>query len=140
MTALTSIAFYLGVIAYSVAATLYFLELLRRDSVSLLAQWAPRVLGAGALFHATHIVVASLLTRVCPVESVHFALSLSALVAVGVYLLVNGRSKLHAMGAVVAPLALTFLVGAQFVGRDPSAVIPFSRSLLALHIAANVLG
>ncbi len=140
MTILTGIAFYLGVIAYSAAATLYFLELARREPAPLRAQWAPRVLGAGALLHATHIVVASLVTRVCPVESLHFALSLSALVAVGVYLLVNRRSKLYAMGAVVAPLALTFLVGAQFVGRDPSSVLPFSRTLLVMHIAANVLG
>jgi ABC-type uncharacterized transport system permease subunit len=140
MTVLTGIAFYLGVIAYSAAATLYFLELARREPAPLRAQWAPRVLGVGALLHATHIVVASLVTRVCPVESLHFALSLSALVAVGVYLLVNRRSKLHAMGAVVAPIALTFLVGAQFVGRDPSSVLPFSRTLLVMHIAANVLG
>ncbi len=140
MTALTSIAFYLGVIAYSAAATLFFLELARRDSVQGRAAWGPRLLGVGALLHATHVVVASLLTRVCPVESLHFALSLSALVAVVAYLALHRRARLYAMGAFVAPLALTFLVGAQFVGRDASEAVPFSRALLALHIAANVLG
>ncbi|HVJ20236.1 MAG TPA: cytochrome c biogenesis protein CcsA [Polyangiaceae bacterium] len=140
MTALTSIAFYLGVIAYSAATTLFFLELMRSDATASRAVWATRLLAFAALLHGTHVVSASLLTRVCPVESLHFALSLSALVAVVVYLVFQGRSRLYAMGAFVAPLGLTFLVAAQFVGQSASLELPFSRALLALHIAANVLG
>ena len=140
MEQLASFAFYLGVIAYSAAATLFFLHLARRGSSNVATRAAPIALGAGAAVHALHVVAASLLSNVCPVESPHFMLSLTALVAVIVYLPLRSRFGLHAIGAVVAPIALTFLVGAQFVdlGRAPQEGIP--RTLLALHVLANLLG
>jgi ABC-type uncharacterized transport system permease subunit len=138
MAALATIAFYLGVIAYSAASTLFFLDLLRPGGEAA-RQWAPRVLLVGALLHAAHVVTGSLLSQVCPVESLHFGLSFSALCAAGVYLVVYRRANLFATGAIVAPMALTFLVGAQFVGTDPGPE-GISRPLLAFHIAANVLG
>ncbi len=139
MEQLATIAFYLGVIAYSAAATLFFVDLARREGSGAASRWAPRALGLGALMHAGHVVTASLLSRVCPVESLHFALSLSALIATAVFLLVRRRLRLNAIGAFVAPVALTFLVGAQFVGVSaPSPDLP--RGLLALHITANLLG
>jgi ABC-type uncharacterized transport system permease subunit len=140
MELVASIAFYFGVIAYSAASTLFFLDLARKDGHPTASRWAPRALGVGAVLHATHVVTASLLTRICPVESLHFALSLSALIAVGVYLAVRKRSRLHAVGAAVAPLALTFLVGAQFVSTGSSDPAGVSRTLLALHVTANLLG
>jgi len=146
MQELATIAFYLGVIAYSAAATLFFVDLARGDSTSvggapgLLGRAAPIALGIGALLHATHVVTASLLSHVCPVESLHFALSLSALIATGVYLALKKRLRLHALGAFVAPVALTFLVGAQFVGNPPEDGHGMPRALLALHITANLLG
>jgi ABC-type uncharacterized transport system permease subunit len=93
----------------------------------------------GALIHAVHMVAASLLTRVCPVESLQVGLSLTALGAVVAYLLLRRRFRLHAVGAIVGPLALTFLIGAQFVA-GPRADAEVSRGLLAFHIAANLLG
>jgi ABC-type uncharacterized transport system permease subunit len=138
MATLATIAFYFGVIAYSAASTLFFLDLLRPGGEAT-RQWAPRVLLVGALLHAAHVVTGSLLSRVCPVESLHFGLSFSALCAVGVYLVVYRRANLFATGAIVAPVALTFLVGAQFVGTDPGPE-GISRPLLAVHITANVLG
>jgi ABC-type uncharacterized transport system permease subunit len=139
MPELAPIAFYLGVIAYSAASTVFFLELLRGDPLKPPGSFGPRLLGLGAAVHAVHVVAASLLSRVCPVESLHFGLSLSALGAVLAYLLLRRRFRLHAMGAVVGPLALTFLIGAQFVSAQRvDAELP--RGLLALHIAANLLG
>jgi ABC-type uncharacterized transport system permease subunit len=140
METAATIAFYLGVIAYSASSTLFFLELARPSAAAGRLAWAPRVLGVGAAFHAAHIVTASLLSHICPVESLHFGLSFAALVAVCGYLLVYRRASLFALGAVVAPVALTFLVAAQFVGRGVDADAPLSRPLLMAHIAANVLG
>jgi ABC-type uncharacterized transport system permease subunit len=85
-------------------------------------------------------VMASLLLNLCPVESLHFGLSFSALVAVGAYLLLYRRANLFATGAVIAPVALTFLVGAEFVGTGSTEGPNVSRPFLAFHIAANVLG
>jgi ABC-type uncharacterized transport system permease subunit len=62
------------------------------------------------------------------------------LIAVGAYLLLRKRLRLFALGAFIAPIALTFLVGAQFVGPGSDAVLGVSRTLLMFHIAANVGG
>ena len=141
MATIATIAFYLGVIAYSAASTLFFLDLARRDAPGgPRSTWGPRVLALGAALHATHVVTASLLSRLCPVESLHFGLSFSALVAVCAYLVLYRRASLYATGAVIAPVALTFLVAAQFVGVEAASAAQVSRPLLVFHIAANVLG
>ena len=137
MVDVATIAFYLGVIAYSVAATLFFLDLARRDGSAVRAQWAPRLLALGAVLHATHVVTASLLSRVCPIDSLHFALSFTALIAVAAYLLLRERLRLYALGAFVAPIALTFLIGAQFVGQSNDAVAGVSRTLLLAACAVE---
>ena len=140
MAEFATIAFCLGVIAYSVAATLFFLDLARRDPSAARTQWAPRTLAIGGALHAMHVVTASLLSRVCPIDSLHFALSFTALIAVGAYLALRERLRLYALGAFIAPIALTFLVGAQFVNQSSEAVLGISRTLLMFHIAANVGG
>jgi ABC-type uncharacterized transport system permease subunit len=140
MAEIATIAFYFGVIAYSVAGTLFFLDLLRKDGEIARAEWAPRLLALGGVLHAVHVLTASLLSHVCPIDSLHFALSFSALIAVGAYLALRQRLRLSALGAFIAPIALTFLVGAQFVGQSSEAALGVSRTLLMFHIAANVLG
>jgi ABC-type uncharacterized transport system permease subunit len=138
MDSLVAIAFYLGVIAYSAASTLFFLDLVRPASAR--RNLGPPLLAVGALFHAGHVVTASLLSRICPVESLHFALSFSAFILVGAFLALRSRLRLDSLGVLIAPLALTFLLGAQFVAVDSSASPGVPRSLLVLHITANVLG
>jgi len=140
MESLASVAFYLGALAYSAATLLFFLDLTRREGRPNAARWAPLVLGLGVILHAAHVVSASLLSRVCPVESLHFALSLTAMIAVGVYLALRVRFRLQSIGTFVAPAALTFLVGAQFVSVSQSESAGISRMLLILHITANLLG
>ena len=140
MPDLAEIAFYLGVVVYSAASTVFFLELLRGSQPQkATGVFGPRLLGLGAIIHAGHVVTASLLTNVCPVESLHFGLSLTALGAAVAYLLLRKRFRLHALGAIVAPLALTFLIGAQFVST-PAVEAELPRGLLAFHIASNLLG
>ncbi len=138
MQSLTTIVFYLRVVAYSAASTLFFLDLLR--PVTMRRAWGPRLLFVGATFHAAHVVTASLLSRICPVESLHFALSFSALMAVGVFLVVRRRQQLDPLGVLIAPIGLTFLLGAEFVSLAAGGSAEVPRSLLLLHIAANVVG
>ncbi len=139
MEPLTSIAFLLGVVAYTASATLFFVDLARREGAPLAVIWAPRALVVGVLAHSVHLVVASFVTRVCPVESLPFALSLSAVVTSAAYLVMRSRTQVQAMGVAVAPLALMFLVGAQFVGQaNVESEVP--RTLLAFHVTANLLG
>lgn len=138
METLATIGFSLGVVAYSIASTLYFLGLTARGA-ALGRRPAMVALAGGALFHATHIVAASLFSRVCPVESIHFALSSTGLVTVVAFLAISRGVRLEALGALVAPLALSFLVATEFV--RPTALPPgISRVLLALHITSSLLG
>jgi ABC-type uncharacterized transport system permease subunit len=137
---LATVAFYLGVIAYSAASTLFFLDLARQSGQGARSSWGPRVLGAAAVLHSVHVVTASLILKRCPVESLHFGLSFSALVAVAAFLVLRRFMNLDAVGVIVAPVALTFLVAAQFVGVEVSSDLGISRPLLVLHVTANVLG
>ncbi len=138
MSLITSAAFYLGMVAYSASATLFFLALFRTDPRKV--NLAPWLLGIAAAFHAVHVIAASFLSKLCPIDSLHFALSFSALVAVGVFLAVRQRLRIDALGVLVAPRGLSFLLGAEFVSLDSAVAANVPRALLLLHIAANVLG
>ncbi|MGC4091117.1 MAG: cytochrome c biogenesis protein CcsA [Polyangiaceae bacterium] len=138
MQSLAGAAFYLGMIAYSAASTLFFLDLLR-PALSKRSM-APWVLALAGVFHAAHVVSASFLSHTCPIDSLHFALSLSALMAVVVFLALRPRLKLDALGVLVAPLGLSFLLGAKFVSTGNTAPSSVPRSLLLMHIGANLLG
>lgn len=131
-------ALYFSLVAYSTAATLFFVDLARRDLSPEGNVWAARVLGVGALMHAIHIVVTSFVTKTCPVESLPFALNLSALITAVSYILIRRRWRVDAMGVAVVPIVLGFLVGGQFVSPGPDPDLP--RGLLAVHVASNLLG
>jgi ABC-type uncharacterized transport system permease subunit len=139
MPALVTVAFIFGVVAYSVAATLHFVNLVRRERVPSAALWAPRIQVTGGVIHATHLLAASFLTGTCPVASLPFALSLSGVVMSLSQGLLGRRFGVVAFGVAVSPLALTFLVGAQFIGGARSNG-DISPTLLALHITANLVG
>lgn len=132
-------ALYFSLVAYSTAATLFFVELARRESTPEGNRYAAIVLGVGALMHALQIGITSFVTNTCPVESLPFALSLSALITATGYIVIRRRWRVDAMGVAVVPIVLAFLVGSQFVGTGPEA-LGLPRGLLAVHIASNLLG
>lgn len=139
MELLSTIAFYIGVVSYSAAATLFFVDLARPDAGRASSRWAPHALGAGAIAHSVHLASALVVGGLWRVGAMPFALSLCALVVVSAYLALRVRMRIDAIGVVVSPIALTFLVAAQFVGRG-EAPTGFPRTLLALHIFANFFG
>jgi len=134
-----TIAFIGAVVSYSVAATLLFVELVRAAPSTGLRPWGTGTLALGAALHLGYIIVASVTSHTCPVlSSLPLGVSLTAWFAIALCLLL-GRSRLYILGVFMAPLALTLLVGAQFVRSDErDAALP--RSLLAAHVTANLLG
>ena len=140
MAEVATIAFFLGVIAYSVAATLFFIDLVRPDAAGARVHWAPRALVLGALAHAAHVVSASLLSRVCPVESLHFGLSFSGLIAVGVYLVGILRIRQSKLligwcfaGSIAIPIACLYTLG------DPLFLLATrTLSVLLIEVAALI--
>jgi ABC-type uncharacterized transport system permease subunit len=137
MLQLVNAVFFLAVILYSAASTLFFLDLVRPGVLP--SEHGPRVLALGGGLHVLHILGASLVLQVCPVGSLHFALSFSACLAVVAYTALRRRLRVDALGALIGPLALAFFVGSEFVGqRGPRELS--SDPLLLLHVAANVFG
>lgn len=136
---MATMAFLAGVVTYTIAATLFFVDIAKSEGSRVAASWAQRALTAGVVFHAAHVVLSSFVLHICPVTSMPFALSLGGLVTGGAFLVLRSKGGLAAMGIVVAPLALMLLVGSQFVGvGGVSPSLPVM--LIASHVAANLLG
>jgi ABC-type uncharacterized transport system permease subunit len=138
MSTLAVIAFYVGVVAYSAAATLFFVELARPERTPVAPRWAARALGIGVGFEVVQLAC-WLVEGSTTAWSLKFALSLCACSLAVVYLGLRTRMRIDAIGVVVAPLSLALLVGAQFL-RASGLVTDFPRTLLLMHVAANVLG
>lgn len=142
MPSLAADALFLATaLTYGVACALFVVFLIGGDKTERAGRLAPRLVGLGALLHAGHIVVASLVWRVCPVEGIHFAMSVVSMLACAVYMAMRSRFRIDVVGAFVAPLALTFLLASRFVGSgelEPSARV--KSAILPFHIAANLIG
>ena len=95
--------------------------------------------GAG-VFHAAHILVFSLVLAVCPVEGIHFPLSVVAMLTVLFFVVLRGRFRIDAAGAVVAPFALSALLASRFVGMNAAPSTQVRSALLPFHVAFNLFG
>jgi ABC-type uncharacterized transport system permease subunit len=133
--------FFITSLAYLIASVLFVGYLLGAAGSSVAAKLAPRLLVVGATMHAAHIVVASLVSHVCPVEGIHFAMSVVSMLVCVVYLAMRTRYRIDVVGAFVAPLALTSLLASRFVGGGSLEPGPrFKSALLPLHVTMNLLG
>jgi ABC-type uncharacterized transport system permease subunit len=154
--ALSTVTFALALLFYGGATALFFLGIVRRDpgkpgevgSVRRPSdvgtprpetRLGPVLLGVGALGHAGYVTIASFIAHVCPVHSVHFLLSVASLLAIAVYLVARRRFRVDALGLLVAPLGLAFLLGTYFLGK-PGPEPKLSPLFIALHVMANLLG
>jgi ABC-type uncharacterized transport system permease subunit len=134
---LANLLFGATALVYLAASVLFVLQLLGRAAA--FAAWAPRLVTVGVPLHAAQICVWSVVLHVCPVEGIHFALSVASMLVCLVYVLVRTRYRVDVVGAFAAPQALAFLLASRFVG--PVADEPRLRSaLLPFHVASNLLG
>jgi ABC-type uncharacterized transport system permease subunit len=138
--ALSYAAFAVATVAYAMSATLYYLEVAREaKSDQRIDRAATRLLALGALAHAGYVIMASYVTHVCPVHSVHFILSITSLLATATYLAARRRFKIHALGLLVAPVGLVVTLGTFFVGRGaPEQKLPIS--FIGFHVFASLVG
>ncbi|WP_394826190.1 inner membrane protein YpjD [Pendulispora albinea] len=103
--------------------------------------YGARFVLAGAVMHAGHIVMSSLVLKVCPVEDMHFGMSVVSVLACAAYLVARSRYRIDGLGALVAPLALTFLLASRVAAigaQEPSARM--KSAILPLHVTVNLLG
>jgi ABC-type uncharacterized transport system permease subunit len=132
--------FSVAVLLYGSASVVYYLEIARpRADDSVRSRAAALLLAIGAAAHFGFVVNASLVARVCPVHSIHFALSVASLLATGTYLVARRRFRVHALGLVVAPVGLLLTLGTFFLGAGPrSSKLP--ASFIGLHVLSNLIG
>jgi ABC-type uncharacterized transport system permease subunit len=134
---LANLLFAVTAVVYSAASALFIAEL--SGHLRGAARWAPRLVTVGVPLHAAQIVVWSAFLRVCPVEGIHFSLSVASMLVCLVYAVSRLRFRVDGLGAFVAPQALAFLLASRFVGpvddepRLRSAILPF-------HVASSLLG
>lgn len=175
VAALSSAALVVGLILYGAASVLFFLEVARTGTtqraslaagkeggrrplpshapVSSTTPRAPWLLAAGALAHFGYITNASFVAHVCPIDSVHFMLSITAILASFGYLgaraiyargsAATKRQSLDALGLLIAPLGLAFLLGTYFLGRpvgSADAGRAFGPVFMVLHVLVNLVG
>jgi ABC-type uncharacterized transport system permease subunit len=121
-------------------ASVLFLRVLRGRQAD--PQLPARLVAVGAALHAVHIVLSSLVLHVCPVQGIHFPMSVVSMLMCVAYLAMRRRYRVDAVGAFVAPLALTSLLASRFVGGDSVAdqAHRLKSALLPLHIVANLAG
>ncbi len=154
MTVISILTFVAALAFYGAASVLFFLEVaphkgparpsqpgggLRPEPPSSAARLAPKLLGAGAFGHAVYVTLASAVVHVCPVHSIHFTLSLLSITAIALYLAFRTRLRIHALGLLVSPLGLAFLLGTFFLGA-PGPAPKLSPLFIAAHVLANLLG
>lgn len=140
--------FFVAALLYGAAGVLFFLDVARRNlrlasdasERSIDPQrWAPRLLGAAGVAHFAYVTFASLVARVCPVNSVHFSLSFASILAVVVYLVARRRVRIDAIGILLAPFGLATILGTFFIGA-PVHAHSLGTPFLALHVLANLIG
>jgi ABC-type uncharacterized transport system permease subunit len=130
--------FIAAAIAYLGASVLFTIYLLGGPAKT--GRWAPPLVAAAAVLHAAHVVWSSLASHVCPVQGVHFTLSLAAMLSALTYSLVRWRWRIDAVGAFVAPIALTFLLASRWASGETREIHPLRSALLPWHVAANLGG
>lgn len=130
--------FYLTAAVYVVASALFLRYLVQGKGD--VGRVGPRLVSFGAALHGTHIIVASLVLRVCPVEGIHFPMSVASMSMCAAYSLARKRLRVEVAGAFVAPLALTSLLASRFVGGGAEPGAKIKSAILPFHVSASLFG
>jgi ABC-type uncharacterized transport system permease subunit len=139
---LSAFTFGAAVLLYGAASALFYVDVARvkgERPPTIRARYAPALLTAAALGHAAYVALASFVAHVCPIHSVHFLLSVASLFASATYLTLRSRFRIDALGLLVAPLGLAFLLGTYFLGK-PAPEPRLSPVFITLHVVTNLLG
>jgi ABC-type uncharacterized transport system permease subunit len=144
---LSGLTFFVAVVLYASASALFYVDVARARGPKEIAAagvpgragLAPSLLTAAALGHAGYVGLASFVAHVCPIHSVHFLLSVASLFASAAYLTLRQRFRVDALGLLVGPLGLAFLLGTFFLGK-PAPAARLTPVFITLHVLSNLLG
>jgi ABC-type uncharacterized transport system permease subunit len=143
---LSGLTFLAALVLYASASGMFYLDVARargpKDRPAIppaKPDLAPSLLTGAALGHAAYVAMASFVAHVCPIHSVHFILSVASLFTSAAYLTLRRRFRIDALGLLVGPLGLAFLLGTFFLGK-PEPAAKLSPLFITLHVLANLLG
>ena len=139
MTELTANVLFALTAATYVVASVLFLRFLIKGKGDV-GKLGPRLIALGAALHAAHICQWSLILRVCPVEGIHFPMSVGAMMMCVAYVAFRKRFRVEVAGAFVAPLALTSLLASRFVGGGAEPGDRLKGFILPFHVTLNLFG
>jgi len=135
LTRVADLLLVVTALAYAVASGLYFSQLAGRE---LGARYARPILASATVLHLSYFFVTTANLKACPVDGIHQATSLMALVASSIFLFVSRVKKLEVVGAFVAPQALAAILASRFVG-SPDATPGVRTAILPLHVTSILL-
>lgn len=130
---------FLATAAIYLIATVLFVASLMGEKATR-PQLGPRLVLVGTLLHASHIVVTSMVLHVCPIEGMHFSMSIVSVLACVAYLIARAKYPVDGLGVLVAPLALAFLLASRVVAADREPSGRFTSAILPVHVMVNLLG
>jgi ABC-type uncharacterized transport system permease subunit len=143
---LSGLTLLVAVLLYGGASALFYLDVARHHgkpaapgAVAPRSGLAASLLTGAALGHALYVGMASFVAHVCPIHSIHFLASVASLFASASYLTLRQRFRVDALGLLVSPLGLTFLLGTFFLGK-PGPATRLTPAFITLHVLANLLG
>lgn len=148
MSALGPVLLFLGTLLYAASSVMFFVDAAKKHrppGTPALVVGAPTLLFGGALVHLGYITVASFVAHSCPVGSVHFILSAVAITAALGFTAARvgrrreGPTNIDALGLVVAPFGLAFLLGTYFLDK-PTASASLGAPFIAVHVLVNLVG
>ena len=105
--------FVVTALIYTAASVLFLAYLM--GSGKPLGKLPARLIGLGAVFHGSHIILASFVLHICPVAGIHFPMSIVSMFMCIGYFAMRTRYRIDVVGAFVAPLALSSLLASHFV-------------------------
>jgi ABC-type uncharacterized transport system permease subunit len=136
---LANVLFGLTSAVYALASGL-FLRFLVGGKGNNVGTIGPTLIALGAALHAGHIVVASYVLKQCPVNGIHFPMSVASMLMCVAYLVLRRRYRVEVAGAFVAPLALTALSASRFVGGSAEPGERIKSLILPFHVTLNLFG
>jgi ABC-type uncharacterized transport system permease subunit len=146
---LSALTFAVAVLLYGAASALFYVDVVRVGKSGSSPRSTPKpapkgrlpptLLTGAALGHAAYVAQASFIAHVCPIHSIHFLLSVASLFASAAYLTLRSRFRIDALGLLVAPLGMAFLLGTYFLGK-PAPEPRLSPWFITFHVLSNLIG
>lgn len=133
------IFFHITAASYLIATVIYIIYLFSHNNKVVAT--ANKILIISFLFHSITIITRGIEAGHFPFTNLHESLSIFSWMIAGIYLFVNARYHIAALGSFVSPLALLLLITASLLPKEIVPLVPQLESYwLYIHVPLAILG